>query len=458
VLAKSGGSVEYTKDKSILVMIWLLGAVFMGTKANAQSNSLSLETALDLLRQTNDWQISELNFKNAELSLMQAQAATGLQASGNSSYALTAPGSGSNTQSLSVAANASITVLPWASAFDGVRRAERGLLRAQFERRDAQNNLIISLKGQYFAARLALQDLALAENSEKISQQQWRNAINQKANGQISQESLLLAERNAANASANRQQAERAVALARLTIASGINQASQGNWNLDTAPQVLAIPAGNLTLLSEKAFGQRSDVQKALLALQDANENLASSQRDRWLPNASINSSYGSRDSLSLSAGLNLQNGALSVGASYPLLTGNSSAATPASFSLTASLSLPFVAPASDGKIDSAQVSLKLATIALQNAKQSALLDIQGRLNDTANTAARLDIARLVVASSEQAIATSRARQIAGLTTALEVMQAELTLQQSQRDLEAAVVNQVNAAYKLQQALGETIQ
>jgi outer membrane protein len=380
-----------------------------------------------------------------------------LQASGNSSYALTAPSTGSSSQSLSVAANASITVLPWASAFDGVRKAQRGLLRAQLERRDAQNSLLINLKSQYFAARLAVWDVALAQKSEKIASQQLQNAVTQKSNGQISQENLLVAERNAQNSKANRQQAEYTAALAQLTLSGSFNTTS-ASWTFDTPPIVLEIPPGSLALLAEKAFAQRSDIQKARFNLQDSEENLASSQRDRWLPNASIGTGYGSRDGLSLSAGLNLQSGALSLGASYPLQSGSSGAATPASFTLNASLSLPFLAPSSDGKINSAQLSLELAKIALENTKQNALIDIQGRLGSSNNSLARLSIARLLVASNRQTLNTSRARQTAGLATSLDVLQVELSLEQSQRELEATIVTEAAAVANLNHALGETIQ
>jgi outer membrane protein len=423
----------------------------------AQSNlELSFEQALKALPNSLDWQQADLTYLNAQKSLDSARAAAGLRLNAGADTSLGFPSSGNSSQTLTVSATASLTVLPWSSTFDAVRSSERALARAELDRNDTRNTLALNAFNQYFTARISSTDLELAKTNLKLSESQLKVADAQQANGQISKDALLNAQKNLETSKLNLDQATNTLEINRLTVWNSLSL-EISNAVFSSLPSERSLPTESLDDLTKKALLKRSDLQKALSRISDAQDALSSAQRDRALPNASVNLGVTNSSAGSLSSGLNLQTGSLSVTGTVPIVantttTTTSNAAT--NLTISASLSIPIVAPSADTKIASAEVSLESAKKSLEQTKQTSKLDVRQKYNDAKLSLAKLKLAKTTSSNANASFNTAKARFEAGLSTANELEQSRINLLQSERDLEQAVVNQVLAAYRLENALG----
>jgi outer membrane protein len=416
-----------------------------------------LEEALKALPSSLEWQQADLTFLNAQKSLDSARAAAGLKLNAGADTNLGFPSSGSSTQTLSVSATASLTILPWSSVYDQVRSNERALARAELDRSDSRNTLALNFFNQYFTARLSSTDLELAKTNLKLSEAQLKVAGAQQANGQISKDALLNAQKNLETSKLNLEQATNTFEINRLTVWNTLNlESSEAVFS--SIPSERNLTTEGLDVLTKKALAKRSDVQKALSRITDAQDALSSAQRDRALPNASVNLGVTNSSVGGLSSGLNLQTGSLSVTGTVPVVantpptTGSSSTGSNLTFS--ASVSIPIVAPSADTKIGSAEISLASAKKSLEQTKQTAVLDVRQKLGDAKLAAAKLNLAKTTLANARASFDTTKARFDAGLNTPNELEQSRINVLQAERDLEQAVVNQVLAAYRFENAIG----
>jgi outer membrane protein len=424
----------------------------------AQSNlEFGLQEALKALPNSLEWQQADLTFLNAQRSLDSARASAGLRVNAGADTNLGFPSSGNSSQTLSVSATVSLTVLPWSSAFDQVRNAERALSRAELDRTDARNTLTLNVFTQYFTARISSSDLDLAKTNLKLSESQLRVATAQQANGQISKDTLLNAQKNLETSKLSLEQATNTLEVNRLTIWNTLNlEISEAVFS--SIPSERSLTTEGLGDLTKKALLKRSDVQKALSRIVDAQDALSSAQRDRALPNASVNVGVTNSNVGSLSSGLNLQTGNLSLTGTVPVVvnnpTPNGSSSTGSNLTISASVSIPIVAPSADTRIASAEVSLSSAQKSLEQIKQSATLDVRQKYNDAKLTLAKLNLAKTTLTNALKSFETAKAKFDAGLSTPNELEQSRINILQSERDLEQATVNQVLAAYRLENAIG----
>jgi outer membrane protein len=160
---------------------------------------------------------------------------------------------------------------------------------------------------------------------------------------------------------------------------------------------------------------------------------------------------------VAFSAGINLQTGTASVNGSYPLVYPvdpgvNIPKAT--TFTLSASISLPIIAPSSDANIATAQTSLEAARTALESTRRSAVLDVRQKYNDAVTAKAKLGVFRAALQAAQQTFETAKTRNANGTNTAIDLETARIAARQAERDLESALVNQVLSVYRLQNALG----
>lgn len=419
---------------------------------------LRLEAALANLPAAPDWRSADLTYESAVRQLEAAYAATGLQLRGGSDYGLSKnldTGAAAN-QSLNLTASLSANVLPWSSLSDQIRSAQRALERAALDRRDSRNTLYVNAVNQYLSARLAATDLELAQAGERQAEAQLRVAQAQRQAGQITQETLLTSQRNLENAQATRLQAAGTLENARLTLWNTLGVAPS-TGSLTTAIPEANLPADPLERLIAQASERRSDVQRALSRLRDAEDALGNARRDRLMPEGSVRLGVGQasaqNDVWSLSAGLNF-NGTASLNADYPIVRGQTTGTPSTQFTLSATVSLPIIAPSADSRIASAETSLNLVRQSYEIARKAAELDIRQRYNEAATAKARVEVARTGVATSTQAEGTAQARSKAGLNTALEVEAARIARLQAERDLEQALVNLHIAVLRLQNATG----
>jgi outer membrane protein TolC len=329
------------------------------------------------------------------------------------------------------------------------------LARAELDRTDSRNTLALNVFNQYFSARISSNDLELAKQNLALSESQLKVATAQQTNGQITKESLLTAQKNLENSKLNLEQASNTLEVNRLTLWNTLNF-ENSDAVFSSIPNERSLMAGTLDELTKKALTKRSDVQKALSRVADAQDALANAQRDRLLPNASVNLGVTQSGAGSLSSGLNLQTGSLSVTGTVPLVANTTTTTTTTGTNLTisASISIPIVAPASDVKISSAQVTLESAKKSLEQTKQTATLDVRQKYNDAKLAISKLNLAKTTLNAANSSYVTAKARFDAGLSTPIDLEQNRINVLQAERDLEQAVVNQVLVAYRLENAVG----
>jgi outer membrane protein len=448
-----------------LTLMFLLAA--LPTLAFAQDSSLSLPNALARVTFGPDWQTADLNYASSQRALDSARASTGLRVNGGADYGLSQRTdiSSDANQTATLKADASLAVLPWGAGFDAVRSAERNLSKAGLDRRDQRNQIIINTCTQYFALRSSQTDLELASSTLKWREAQLEVGQKQFANGQINRETLSGQQVNLENAKLNLEQAQNTLEINRLTLANALALESRALGEPSSVPSEPNLPSEKLETLVLQATSRRSDVQKAKIALEQAQDDLSSAQRDRLLPNASLNlglgQQYSAQGSASvqgaqLNAGLNFQTGNASLSVSAPVYASSipANATTATTFSLSASFSLPIINPSGDAKIDSANRNLEAARASLESSKRSAELDVKNQYFNLVTAKNRVKVARVSQTQSAQNLETFEAKFKAGSATKLDLENAQIQKRQADRDLESQIATAQVAGLKLQQALG----
>jgi len=414
----------------------------------AQSTALELPQALQALPSTLDWISADLGYESAVRQLEAAQAALGLKLSGGADYTLR-ESTGSN---LTLSSTASMGVLPWSSSADAIRSAQRALERAALTRRDARNALFITLHNQYFGLRQAQNELAIAQATLSLRERQLQIVTAQSQAGTATLSDLLAAQQNLDAARSGLVSAQGTVEIARLTL--GLNPQNLGQPS--TLPSEPDLPSENLEALLQRAYVNRSDLLRTQSQLQDAEENLASAQRDRLIPNAALSAGYstGGTSAASVSAGLNFKSGTASLSGAVPLVQGTSGAPQSQGWNVGLSLSVPIFDPVSDSRINSTQTALEAARQALETTRKAAELDVRQRFQSLQTAKASIAAARAGLNAASQSLRTAQARLQAGTGTSLDVQVAQLNQLQAQRNLEAALIQAQLAALALQNTLG----
>jgi outer membrane protein len=446
-----------------VLALFSLGVLTALSGVLAQTQVIGLGDALKTLPNALDWQSANLTYATAQRNLEAAQAAAGLQVSGGSKYDFSQR-IDTNAQAqnaLQISATASANVLPWSSAAAQIRLAERAFERAGLDLLDTRNTLAINLVNQYFTARGADIDLELASANEKLAESQVRVATAQLALKQISFEASLTVQRNLETARSNTLTARSTREIARLDLFNTLGQAPN-EASLNDAPTELETPKEAVEALIQTGLERRADVQKALSRLHDAEDTLSAAQVSRYVPPTSLTVGVGqyagqTQTGVAFSAGINIQTGTASVNGSYPLVypvdpSVNIPKAT--TFTLSASISLPIIAPSSDANIATAQTSLEAARTALESTRRSAALDLRQKYNDAVTAKARLGVFRAALQAAQQTFETAKTRNANGTNTALDLETARIAARQAERDLETGMVNQVLSVYRFQNALG----
>ncbi len=433
----------------------------------AQDSSLTLANALARLPQGSDWQTADFNYASSERNLESARAATGLRVNAGGDYNLSQRTdiASDASQAATLKADASLGVLPWAASFDTVRSAERNLSKASYDRRDQRNQIIVNATNQYFSLRSSQTDLEIAQATVNLRQSQFENGKKQQALGQISRDSLNTLQVNLENAKVSLEQAQNSLDINRLTLANSLGLDAQTLGTTSSAPSEPALPSEKLEVLISQALARRSDVHKASISLEQAQDDLNSANRDRLLPSASLSLGLGQQYSApgsasvqgpQLTTSLNFQNGNLAVSGSTPVYSSSlpANATTATTFSLSASISLPVINPSADSKIETASRNLNAAKLTLESTKRSAELDVRNQYLSLVNNKNRIGVSRLSQTQSAQNLETASAKLGAGLNTKLDLETAQIQKRQSDRDLEGSIANTQVANLKFQNAIG----
>ncbi len=426
--------------KTPIILIFLFGVALAANQ--------SLEQILVLLPKSLEWQALDLNFLVAQNNFESAQAAAGVRVTVGADASSTNSTS-ATTSSYKVNANASLPILPWASQFDDLRKAERTYARAKLDLRDSRNTLLVNTNTQYWNVRIAQLDFELANNTLLLRENQVKTALIQRTNNQITTDQQQSIQQNLETAKISVLHAETTLELAQLTLGNTLDQ----NEKIVASSQAPIPPAlGNLEESIKKAFDNRTDLQKAKYAIQDAEDNLTIAERDRWLPNTSINLGI-SNSGASLNTGLNLQSGSLSVGGTYQPPSGTPSTGT--TISVSASISIPVIAPSNDARITSAKTTLEVTKQNLERTKKSAELDIRQKNLDTQNAIRRIELSKKALENSKNVYNTNQTRYDLGSITKTDLETSKLTVQQAERDLENTIITAHTAWLRLEHSLGK---
>ncbi len=439
----------------------LLGlTVVLAAHASAQTaaTDVALPSLLSNLTGAPDWRRADLTFLSAQQSLEAAQAAAGLNVSATASYTeVNLPGEGgarSWTGGGTVGASASANVLPWSSTQAQIVSARRALERAAFDRRDSRNTLALNVAQAYFTARLAAQDVTLAQGQLDLANQQLAVAQSQLALGQVPQDTVLARQEDQQNAQSSLDSASSTLNLDLRQLGQTLGR-DLGAVALVSAPAQPSTPAP-LDALLARAQVARSEVVKARSNLQDAQDALRVARLNRSLPDVSVSLNYGqlsngTTSGTLLSGGLNLKSGAATASFSTP--TGGSSLPTGASLGISGSYAI--FDPSADASVRSYQTALGSATLALSTAQQTVDLDVRQKYADLQNALASLQAVQTSVSRAETALASAQAREAAGLATALDTRSAQLSLDSARRSRESALQTAYLASLRLANATGD---
>ncbi len=421
------------------------------------AGELSLPDAVARLPQTLEWRAADGKLEAARRSLDAARAAAGLGVNVGAEYTNSGviTGKGDSGQALIVTATASVSLLPWSPIFDNVRRREREFEIAALDLRDARNTLLIDLNTQYFELRSAQLDLELNKSIVVLREAQARNTAAQRSNGQATKEQESSAQLNLESARLDLSQAENALDIAGLTLAQLLDLPRVPTTI--TPPALPRVSSETLDAALKRALTRRSDVMSALIALRNAEDDVSNATRDRWFPNASVNLGVNGTD-LGVNTDLNLQTGVLSVsGNTQPLNTASSAGVGGTTFTLSANLNLPLLAPSDEAAINIAQTDLSNVKAAFEQQRRSAELDVRQRYADLRIALKRADLGVRTVQNAQAALQTAEAKLKVGSATKLDVDDARLDVKQSQKDLEVAIVNALLADLKWRNALGDQL-
>ncbi|GGJ39612.1 TolC family protein [Deinococcus roseus] len=381
-----------------------------------------------------------------------AQAALGLKVNAGGNYSLNTSDFSSTQQSGSVNLSLSLPVLPWGTAFDGLKTAQRNLKSALLDARDARNILNSKIISGYYSVALAELDLKLAKENQTLAESQLQVAQQQRGQGTASLETLLQAQQKVNTTQASTLKAQNNLEVARSTLGNTLGlPLPEGEF---TAEVQSALPDRTLQQWTTLALSQRSDLQKAQMKLESAQEALNQAIEDRWRPNATVSSGISS-GGLGIDLGLNLQTGVLSSSASYSFQNSTQNTSSQTGYKVSLSASIPIVDGTQDANIQTQQLNLQSASAALDTTKQTAILDVKQKYSS-------VQLARLQVQNSNSNLELARehlkvmeARLKAGLSTSLDLTGAQIALEQAQKDKTSAEVSLLSAVLDLLAAAGQ---
>lgn len=392
---------------------------------------------LTALRASPDWRSADLTYRAAQLTLESARTRAGLSVSAGASASLTKVPweTGDWNGAATVTVSAGLSVLPWSAAQEGVRSAQRALDSAAIALRSSRASLTAQLLQAYSGARSAAAQQALADAQVALATRQLAVARDRRAQGLLSAEGDLAAQVALENAQATQGRAAHAAAQAARTLTRLLGRAvtlptSAGAF--DALPAVT--DTGTVEELVARALRGRPEVARARAALADAQAGVQAAQLDASLPDVTASAIYGQladaqgNPGKTLSGTLNLKAGTLGVQASIPT---RDTSAIPSGLSLSLSASIPLLGSPAGTALRQAQLGQAQAQLALDSASQAVELDVRSRFETLQDERAALIAAQTAEHQALTALESARARVAAGLATALDLTQADLTAQQA---------------------------
>jgi outer membrane protein len=424
---------------------------------------LSLEVALSALPNSPAWRATDRSLEIAQRSLDAARGSALLSVTVGGEYSTTGissttPELAGNRTASGLNATASTAILPWSPALDAVRTAERGLARAELERRDARAGLVLDLTARYFEASASLASLELARSAEGLTQRRREIAGAQLQAGTGTRDGVLTADQALASARGATRQAEAGAILARRSLLAAFGRGDGPVRLTSPVPALVALEAEDVSV--KRGLENRVDVQKAVLAVLEAQDAFEVAARDRWLPQASLTLSYGGIGADGQQAGTRVS-GHFNIGqGSFAVQGGLGLQGQPvagSSLSFGANIALPVVAPGADGRVAAAEAGLEAARTGLENTRITAELEVRRRWLEASATRDGIAVAESGLTLANGRVADAEARLKLELISLLELDAARLAQAQAARDLEAAKTTALLATLRLEASVGTII-
>ncbi|GEM44530.1 TolC family protein [Deinococcus cellulosilyticus] len=389
-----------------------------------------------------------LSEQQAQQTLNAAQAALDLKVTAGGNYSLNTTDFTSTQQSGSINLGVSLPVLPWGSAFDSLKTTQRNYKAALLDAQDARNSLTSKLISGYYSILLAELDLRLAKQNQRLAEVQLQVVQQQKNQGTAAQEALLQAQQKLGTTQVNTLKAQNALDAARATLSNTLGRPiPEGEY---TAAVLTGLPERTLEAWNALALSQRSDLQKAALKLEAAQDALNHALEDRWRPAGTLSTGLSS-GAFGVDVSLNVQTGVLSSSASYAFQDGG-----PGGYKFSLSASIPIVDASQDATIQANQLAVQVAQATVESTKQSALLDVAQKYASVQVAALQVKNASGALAVAAEHLKVTEARVKAGLSTPLDLTSAQIALAQAEKDRTAAEVSLLTANLDLMNAAGQT--
>lgn len=415
--------------------------ILSGTAGAQDSSQLSLNEAIKIaLKNNRQFLIAQQNIEKAEARVREAAGAGRLKLDGTATYqrfdkvAKASFGNAqiqlgnidSKTARISVAQPIDIS----GTIRSGVRTASLGLEAAQLDYERAKNDLILNVTNAYEGVARAQAFVAVAEEALKNSQERLRITQVQLDTGVAAQFDLLRAQTQVA-------QNEQAVISARNTLdlaKANLNNLLGRDLNepVQTEEQASLPPVEQeLDALVQTAMQTRPEVQAAEKNIQIADRNI-------------LNAKRGILPSLALSGQMDFNF--------------NTSTFNPRnrSFTAVAVLSVPVMdGGVTDAKVEQARSDLKIAQITAAQIKEGVALEVRNAYLNLRDAKQKLEVAERGIAQAAEGLRLARVRFEAGVSTSLEISDAEVAYTQAQTNRVNARYDYLNAYAALQRAIGK---
>lgn len=415
--------------------------ILLGTAGAQDSSQLSLDEAIKTaLKNNRQFLIAQQNVEKAEDRVREAAGAGHLKVDGSATYqrfdkvAKASFGNAqiqlgnidSKTARISVVQPIDIS----GTIRSGVRTASLGLEAAQLEYERAKNDLILSVTNAYEGVARAQAFVVVAEEALKNSQERLRITQVQLDTGVAAQFDLLRAQTQVA-------QNEQAVIGARNTL--DLAKANLNNIlgrDLSHPVQIeeqssLPPMEQELDALVQTAMQMRPEVQAAEKNIQIANRNIFNAKRG-ILPNLALS---GQMDFNFNTSTFNPRN---------------------SSFTALAVLSVPVMdGGVTDARVEQARSDLKIAQITAAQIKEGVALEVRNAFLNLRDAKQKLEVAERGIAQATEGLRLARVRFEAGVSTPLEISDAEVAYTQAQTNRVNARYDYLNAYAALQRATGK---
>ena len=444
----------------------LLTCVLLGSSATlaqgASPTLLTLENVLKLLPQSPQWRALERSQDAARAGLDAARGgALGISVGGevNASRVTLPDLEPQNSSSSALTVGLSAPVLPWGSAFDGVRTQERSLEKSRLDLQDARAELVSALLERFVSVGLSKSDLEIAGISLKLSEERLQIARDQRDIGTLTAAGLLEVEAALETAKAAQRQAELGVSFSRraLFLVLGQPERELAPLELPTVSEPAPLSSAQL----EQSVLARPELRRAELGVLEAEDALNVATRDRFTPQGSLTASFGgiSRDESGglsqggsrISSELNLNTGLLGLQGRWQ----PGSSATGNALNLGVSLNFSVWSPGADSKIESARAALDAAKLGRDNTRSSVRLDLETRFGQARLDALNLRVLEAGLKTAQRKRDDAETRLGLGLAAALERDSAQIALLSAGRDLENARLTALKSRVRLLAGVGQ---